>query len=282
MKVPALLLAALSIFLPYGCQLETDVDIDLPQNAVTRPTIVCFASPGQPTLAYVGQSTPLFAGEEPRIPTVVSFRVMQGSTLLGELKPGDEAGVYVSEGLLPFIEGAPYHLEVHTVEFGVIYSRPEYLPKASEISHIFLNDSTINDYGYYNVGVQFDDPADNKDYYAAKATYFGIGMALVDSSTYYSHLPLFAFDDATFDGKKHFFSIDVPKRLNQNGNDRVTEADIILFNLSKGLFRFLSSITQNEGTAQDVLQSAAPIESNIIRGGGVFGLFRSDTVKIGF
>jgi hypothetical protein len=68
----------------------------------------------------------------------------------------------------------------------------------------------------YNVGVPFDDAADNKDYYAAQAIYFGNGMALVDSSTYYSHLPLFAFDDATFDGKRHFFSMDVPKRLNQS------------------------------------------------------------------
>ncbi|HAD14384.1 MAG TPA: hypothetical protein DCF33_18335 [Saprospirales bacterium] len=264
-----------------GCELETEVDIDLPPDAGKMPVILCFAGPDQPVLAYVGQSAPLSADSVLGIPTVISFRIMQGNELLGELKPGPEPGVYVSEGPWPFIEGAPYHLEVHTVEFGKTSSRPAYLPDYNGITHAFLQDSTYGEYGYFDVGIQFDDPAHIENFYAAKANYFNHGIALVDSSASYAHLPLFKFDDVLFDGNPHFFSITIPKQLNLDGNQRVTEADIILFNISRGLFRFLSSITQNEGTAQDVLLSTVPVESNIIGGAGVFGLFRSDTVKIG-
>ncbi len=263
-----------------GCDLETAVNIDLPGGDTPRPIVLCFASPTQPTLAYVGQSTPLIAGESKGSPTVLSFRIMQGDWPLGELQPGSEAGVFVSDAALDFQEGIPYHLEIQTIEFGTIRSRPEYLPKACTITNAFLRDSSMGEYGFFNIGVEFEDAQNSNDFYAAKSTYLRNGTALVDSSTRYTHLPLFAFEDATFNGELHFFTIDVPKRVNTYGNQRVTEADLMLFNISPSLYRFLSSITQNEGTAQDVLLSPVPVESNLINGAGVFGLFRSDTMRI--
>jgi hypothetical protein len=100
----------------------------------------------------------------------------------------------------------------------------------------------------YNVGVPFDDAADNKDDYAAQATYFGNGMALVDSSNYYC-CSLLTMPHLM--AKGIFFRWTFPKGS--------TRADIMLFNLSKGLFSLLSSITRNGCTAQDVLLGAAPI-----------------------
>jgi len=281
MDFKPLLYITLAMGLFTGCELETAVNINLPGGDAPMPVVLCFASPTQPTLAFVGLSTPLFPGGQMEDgPTVLSFRVMQGEWLLGELRPGTEEGVFVSDGPLNFQEGVPYHIEIQTLEFETVRSRPEYLPKTCLITHAFLRDSSMGEYGHFNIGVEFEDAQNSQDFYAAKTAYFRNGTALVDSSVRYTHMPLFAFDDAPFNGQNHFFSVNVPKRVNTYGNQRPTAADIMLFNISHGLFRFLSSITQNEGTAQDVLLSPVPVESNIIHGSGVFGLFRSDTVRI--
>lgn len=279
MRLFFIVFIAASLFV--SCEINTPVEVDLP-SLDPQPVVICFASPRQPTLAFVGQTTPLLQTPATTDVEVFSFQVMQAGQLLGTLQPTATPGLFQSTGILDFLAGLPYHIEVETAQFGRVVSREVYLPHVTPIDTVFLKDSTLNLAGYYTVAGIFADDPSAQNFYASKARVFDDAGELIDSSANYAHIPSYVFDDVAFHGKGHLYELQVPKRVYNAQTKQVTAAELILYAISTDLFSFLSSINQNEGTLSDVIIEPVPVVSNIRGGHGVFGLYQSDTIRIGF
>ena len=265
-----------------SCEIDTEINIQ-PPHFVAQPVVICFASPGQQTIGFVGQTTPL--NEQPVIEpevTVLSFRVMQNDQIVGLLQPALAPGLYQSAGILAFEANKPYYVEVETLNFGLVKSEVVYLPNLTPIDTLFLKDSTENLAGIFTVAAIFSDNSLQHNFYASKSRYFNGDDELVDSSANYVHLPSFVFDDVDFNGTARLYESKVPKKIFNTQAQSVKMAKLTLFSLSQALFTFLSSINQNEGSFSDVITEPVPVTSNIIQGHGVFGLYQSDTLQIHF
>lgn len=265
-----------------SCEMDTEINIQLPHFSA-KPVVICFASPSQPTIGFVGQTTPI---NEPTVlapkVTVLSFRVMQNGQIIGYLQPSVAPGLFESAEILAFEPNKPYHIEVETLDFGVVSSELVYLPYLTPIDTLFLKDSTENLAGIFNIAAIFADNTGQQNYYASKSRYFNGDGELVDSSVNYVHLPSFVFDDIDFNGTVHLYESKVPKIIYNTQAQSVTMAKLTLYSISHALFNFLSSINQNEGSFSDVITEPVPTTSNILQGHGVFGLYQSDTLQIHF
>lgn len=276
------ILSFLSLFL-ISCERESLVRVDVPDSD-PKPFVICFASPGQAVLAYIGKTISFNTNSKDTFLRTSVIKIMEEEHLLGELTALQSASLYQSKQVLPFRSGLPYRFEMNTADYGIIESQAEYLPEKTNIDTCFIKDSMPAIFDEVIVTLRYQDKKGVQNYYTYKHILYENEKILIDSIPgFNAYLPTFAINDQKIEGLLTSTNLAVPKALYRNKRRiKATAVDIVLYSLSKETYTFLSSIRQNEGSNADLFIEPVPTTTNIKNGYGIFGLFQSDTFRIIF
>jgi Domain of unknown function (DUF4249) len=274
----------LFLFLPFlygACNILGDVDLPLPAGK-TQIVVICFASPSQATVAFIGRTQASGALEaDTSAVEVQSVQIMSsGQQVIGQLWPTATKGLYSSSEALAYHIDSTYFIRVKTVEFGTTdseYEKPVSLVRIDSVRYA-INQSDFG--GYHNIIVSYTDPLMENNFYGISTQVYRDDVELQDKTVQRVFIPYSFEDDLQYSGQSANRAWIIQKSEEDENGVRVTvdSANIILFNVSPLLHAYTVSLQAGGVYFFGPLIEPVPTISTIKNGQGVFGFFQTDTI----
>lgn len=293
-------IVALSLASCGGDKFSQVVEIDLPEHLPMLSVSAEFSSVDTILVANVSTTWPTV--DEPADPFVkdASVRIYENGTLWRELMYNvntNGTGRYDWVGNANFKSdgGTVYRLEVAAPGFETIFAEQK-MPKPVEILDLdYYPQSIVSPDGdkVDELVFEFQDPADEENYYGLAGFYLYTEIFNEDTFTYNYNMYLESYDplleigasnllllsDKSFDGKKVTLKTYCYCGFGGSEGSRVVAQ---LVHLTREKYLYLRSLEQYQNASGNPFAEPVTVQSNIENGVGVFSLESVDTMQVRF
>ncbi len=269
MKAFWIIISVLIIFFT-GCEREKIIDPDF----MFKSDLVCtgFLQRNGQALVYI-QSTKNPFNDTENQDIESSVQLIKDDDFVKDLVK-TENDLFVSDTIVVNSAEDVFKIEVKTDEFGVTYSDWVNVPEKVIIDSAAIR---LIDQRNLNVTLYFNDP-EQINYYAITLKACGLEGNCVNCESNYIHFnPFSAFDDTMITDGAIRRSYQVVN-TDDEGNLLISNLEIILYHLDENMYKYYSSLQEEEGSFADMWVEPTVVFSNIKNGYGVFGAFASDTI----
>lgn len=269
MKAFWIVISVLIIFLT-GCEKEKIIDPDF----MFKSDLVCtgFLQRNGQAMVYIQTTKNPFNDTEIQ-DVESSVQLIKEDDFVKDLVK-TENDLFVSDTIVVNSAADDFKIEVKTDEFGITYSDWVNVPEK-----VIMDSAAIRliDQRNLNVTLYFNDP-EEINYYAITVKAYDLEGYCVNCDSKWIYFPPFsAFDDTMITDGAIRRSYQVENR-DDEGDLLISNLEIILYHLDENMYKYYSSLEEEEGTFADMWVEPTVVFSNIKNGYGVFGAFASDTI----